>query len=233
MQRVCVSVCPTSGASQLICRPNSVVNTCTVTPIYPSQVSHFRLGGVCTPTNTSAEQVLIQTTNLQVKQNFVFIFDSVKISLLVGLGLGVLWVLFVQCLPRGVAGVVTILAILALGMLGIMALAGKIAGTLPVVTLLVGFILIGVAIMFACFLCFYRMRNKLVPIFLEWSSKFFKEGCLYFVIAFIFVGLTFGLIALCLFQHLAYISHSTPIQVQGDIYLQLVPNYLLFVLNLI
>ena len=174
MQRVCVSICPTSGASQLICRPNSVVTSCNINPIYPSQVTMARLGGVCTPTNISAEQVLIQTTNLQSKQNFLYIFDSIKISLLVGLGLGILWVLFVQCLPRGIAGVVTVLAILTMGALGIMALAGKINGTLPVVTLLVGFVLIGIAILFACFLCFYQRRNKLVLIFLDWSAKFFK-----------------------------------------------------------
>lgn len=72
------------------------------------------------------------------------------------------------------AGIVTVLAILALGTLGIMSLAGKINGTLPVITLLLGFVLIGIAILFACFLCFYRLRNKLVPIFLDWSVKFFK-----------------------------------------------------------
>lgn len=174
MQRVCVSICPSSGAGQLICRPNSVVTTCNVNPIYSSQVTLARLGGVCTPTNTSAEQVLFKTTNLQSKQNFIYVYDSVRISLLVGLGLGLLWVLLVQCFPRGMAGIVTVLAILALGTLGIMSLAGKINGTLPVITLLLGFVLIGIAILFACFLCFYRLRNKLVPIFLDWSVKFFK-----------------------------------------------------------
>ena len=174
MQRVCVSICPSAGAGQLICRPNSVVTTCNINSIYSSQVTLARLGGVCTPTNLSAEQVLIKTTNLQSKQNFIYIFDSIKISLLVGLGLGILWVICVQCFPRGMAAAVTVFAILTLGTLGIMALAGKINGTLPVVTLLLGFILVGIAILFACFLCFYRLRNKLVPVFLDWSCKFFR-----------------------------------------------------------
>lgn len=50
---------------------------------------------------------------------------------------------------------------------------------------------------------------------------------------FVFVALTAGLITLCLFQHLSYISHNTPIKVSNSVYLQLQPIYALFVLNLI
>ena len=141
--------------------------------------------------------------------------------------------LFVQCLPRAMVGVATICAILAIATIAILAFIGKVGGTSTVVTLMLGIILLCIAIMFACFLCFYRRRNKLLPIFLEWSAKFFKEHCVHFILTFVFVLLTAGLIVLCLFQHIAYISHNTPLKVQGDVYLQLNPNYVLFVFNLI
>lgn len=131
------------------------------------------------------------------------------------------------------ASIATVCAVLAIGAIGVLALIGKVTGTTTVVTIIAGIILLAIAIMFACFLCFYRLRHKLVPIFLDWASKFFKEHCFYFFLTFVFVILTAGLIALCLFQHIAYISHNTPKKVQGDIYLQLVPNYVLFILNLV
>ena len=232
-QRVCVSVCPTAGTTQLICRPNSVVTSCNSNTVYSTTVNFAKLGGFCAPTNATQRAVLIKTANLQSKYNFLSIYTSVKISLLVALGLGCLWVLFVQCLPRAMVGVATICAILAIATIAILAFIGKVGGTSTVVTLVVGIILLCIAIMFACFLCFYRRRNKLVPIFLEWSAKFFKEHCMYFILTFVFVLLTAGLIVLCLFQHIAYISHNTPLKVQGDVYLQLNPNYVLFVFNLI
>jgi hypothetical protein len=70
--------------------------------------------------------------------------------------------------------IATIGAIGAIGTIGILVLLGKVAGASTVVTLIVGVVLIGVAVMFAFYLCCYRLRQKLVPIFLEWGSRFFK-----------------------------------------------------------
>ena len=228
-----MSVCPTAGSVQLICRPNSVVTSCSSNSIYSTTVNFARLGGFCAPTNSTQKSVLVKTANLQSKINFLQIYQSIIWSLLIALGLGCLWVLFVQCIPRIMASIATVCAILAVATIGILAFIGKIQGTSTVVTLVMGFVLLGIALMFACFLCFYRLRHKLVPIFLDWGSKYFKEHCSTFVLTFVFVLLTGGLIVLCLFQHISYISHNTPLKVQGDVYLQLNPNYLLFVLNII
>lgn len=169
-----MTICPTAGSSQLICRPNSVVTSCASNSIYSTTVNFARLGGFCAPTNTTEKNVLIKTANLQSKYNFLQIYDSVRLSLLIALGLGCLWVMFVQCLPRIMSNVATIFAIFAIGAIGIMALIGKISGTSTIVTLVLGLVLIGIALMFACFLCFYRLRHKLVPIFLDWATKFYK-----------------------------------------------------------
>ena len=95
--------------------------------------------------------------------------------------------LFVQCFPRAMASVVAVLAILALGFLGILILMGKVTGISTVVTLIVGLVLVGIAVLFAAFLCFYRLRNKLVPIFLDWGTCFLREHCGYFLLIFIFI----------------------------------------------
>ena len=175
----------------------------------------------------------MQTAHLQDKWNFLNVYDSVRISLLLALGLGVLWMLFVQFFPRLMATVVTVLAIIALGFLGILFLSGKISGIQPWVTLLIGLFLVALAILFACFLCFYRLRNKLIGIFLDWSTVFLKEHCIYFFYTFVFIALTAGLIVLCMFQHLAYLSHSDLMRKDNDIYLNLSTNPGLFLLNIV
>ena len=48
-----------------------------------------------------------------------------------------------------------------------------------------------------------------------------------------FILLTAGLIVLCMFQHLAYLSHGDLQKQEKDVYLKLSPNILLFILNLI
>lgn len=82
-------------------------------------------------------------------------------------------------------------------------------------------------------LCFYRLRNKLINIFLDWSTHFLKDHMLYYLYPFIFIALTVGLIVLCMFQHLAYLSNADPTHQDGDIYLNLSTNTPLFILNLI
>lgn len=191
-----------------MCRPNSKVPACDINNIYTAQVDFTRLGGFCAPVDSASKDRLMKTANLEQKWNFLNIYDCIRISLLIALGLGLLWMLFVQCLPRVISNIVTVLAIIALAFLGIILLSGKVSRVSSWVTVLLGLSLLGVALLFTCFLCFYRLRNKLISIFLDWATYFFKDYCLMFLYPFIFVGLTAGLIVLCMFQHLAYLSHS-------------------------
>ena len=82
--------------------------------------------------------------------------------------------ILVQCIPRVMASIVTVLAIIALGFLGVLVMIGKVSGLSDGVRILVGIVLIAVAVLFACFLCFYRLRNRLIAIFLDWASSFMK-----------------------------------------------------------
>lgn len=167
-----------------------------------------RLGGFCAPLDSASKEKLMKTANLDQKQNFLHVYDCIRISLLIALGLGMLWILLVQCLPRIMTTIVSVFGIIALAFLGIIFLTGKVAKVSSWITVLIGLALLGTSVMFTCFLCFYRLRNKLIGIFLDWATYFFKEHCLYFFYIFIFIALTAGLVVLCMFQHLAYLSHS-------------------------
>lgn len=228
-----MSRCPNAGDIELLCRVNSKVPACDINNIYSSQVDFTRLGGFCAPLDSASKDRVMKTANLTQKWNFLNIYDCIRISLLIALGMGFLWMILVQCIPRVISTVVTVLAIVAIAFLGIIVISGRISGMSSWVSIVLGLILMGTAVMFACFLCFYRLRNKLINIFLDWSTQFLKEHCAYFLYPFIFIALTAGLIVLCMFQHLAYLSHAEPTHHDGDIYLNLSSNTLLFILNLV
>ncbi len=99
--------------------------------------------------------------------------------------------------------------------------------------LIIAIVCITIAIMFAFFLCFFRRRHRLTGVFIEWATKLSKERLSYYFFTIIFIVFSGGLIALCLFQHLAYLSHSEPSPSDGDIFLKLTYNVPLFILNVI
>jgi hypothetical protein len=62
--------------------------------------------------------------------------------------------------------------------------------------------------MFAFFLCFFRRRHRLTGVFMDWASRSTKEKLSYYLFTLLFIAFSAGLIVLCLFQHLAFLSHS-------------------------
>jgi hypothetical protein len=80
------------------------------------------LGGFCLPTDTSAQEILKKTANLHNKWNYLDIFDTVKISLLIAVGIGLIWLVLVQILPRFIAAITIFLAIITLIALGVLIL---------------------------------------------------------------------------------------------------------------
>lgn len=136
-----------------------------------------------------------------------------------------------QLAPRFTVGLVSILSILTLGAIGTIILLDS--GIATFWRLLIGITLIVLAVLFVFFLCFYRKRNKLISIFLDWSTKYYKERILYIGFIFLFLFFTVGLIVLCGFQHLAFQTHHDLVFRNNDVYLDSSMNTALFVLNLI
>lgn len=174
-----------------------------------------------------------KTANLTKKWDFLDIFDTIRLSLLISLGLGLVWLVLVQLIPRAMASIITVLSILTLAAGGLVILLDTANGFTTVEKLAVGITLLIMAVLFACFLCFYRKRNRLTAVFIDWATKLTKERLSYFLYIFLFIVFTIGLIVLCLFQHLAYLSHSDPRPESGDVFLKLTPNIALMVLNIV
>jgi hypothetical protein len=202
----------------LSCRVNSKVPSCDINNIYSASINFDRLGGFCAPNDQFAQEKLIKTANLESKWGFLEIYDSVRLCIVIALVVGLFWSQLVQCFPRGMTAIATVLSI--------------VSGS-SILKICVGVILITVAVLFTFFLCFFRKRNRLTGVFIDWSTRLAKERVSYYFFVLLFILMTAGLIVLCLFQHLAFLSSSEPLPTEGDLFLKLTPNTILFVLNII
>jgi hypothetical protein len=129
---------------------------------------------------------------------------------IVSLAIGFFWAQLVQFFPRGMTAIVTVLSILSLTAVGIIVLIDKSETISGLLKISIGGVTITLAILFAFFLCFYRRRNRLTGVFIDWGTKLAKENLSFYIFTLFFIVLTAGLIVLCLFQHLAFLSHSEP-----------------------
>jgi hypothetical protein len=127
--------------------------------------------------------------------------------------------------------IATVLSIASLATMGTILLIDNSSSS--IIKVCVGVILITVAVLFTFFLCFFRKRSRLTGVFIDWSTRLAKERVSYYLFVLLFIVMTAGLIVLCLFQHLAFLSSSEPLPTEGDLFLKLKPNTLLFVLNII
>lgn len=148
--------------------------SCDLNNIYSASVNFDRLGGFCAPSDEYAQQKLIQTANLNQKWNFLEIYDSVKLSILISLVVGFLWAQLVQFLPRGMTAFVTVLSIVALAALGVIMLIDKSEGVSAVWKVVIAIVTITTAVLFVFFLCFFRRRNRLTGVFIDWATKLVK-----------------------------------------------------------
>lgn len=114
------------------------------------------------------------TANLNQKWGFLDVYDSIKLSILISLAIGIVWSQLVQCFPRAMTTVVTFLSILSLAGIGVLMLIDHSEGVSQVWKLIIAIVCITVAVMFAFFLCFFRRRHRLTGVFIEWATKLSK-----------------------------------------------------------
>ena len=145
----------------------------------------------------------------------------VRIALLVGLAVGVLWMVLVQLCPRVMAGAAIGLGSLVLLVAGVLLLADDSKGWegAGFWRIVIGVVLVLFAVLFFVMLFMYRRRIKIAGVLLHHSGKFLSERPLNFIYIPAFLLLTVGLIILCLFQYLAYSSAAEPQPSSTDIYL--------------
>lgn len=176
--------------------------------IYSAAVNFDRLGGFCAPTDSVAQEKLVKTANLDQKWHFLDVYDSILFGILISLAIGLIWSQLVQFLPRAMTAIVTVLSIFILAGIGIIMMIDHSENVSVLWKLAIAIVSLAVAVMFAFFLCFFRRRNRLTGVFIDWATKILRERLSYYLFTFLFIGFSAGLIVLCLFQHLAFLSHS-------------------------
>lgn len=104
--RICLNSCPTSAASTLNCWPTANIacaansNPQFQVVIYPTYASRTSLGLYCLPTDPALRTKVLTGAGLQTMFNFVAAYNSIGVSLLCGLGLGLLCILLIGCMPQ-------------------------------------------------------------------------------------------------------------------------------------
>ena len=104
--RICLASCPTSTASTLNCWPTATISCAANSNpqfqvvVYPTYASRTSLGLYCLPTDPLLKQQLLRGAGLETMFNFVAAYESVGVSLLCGIGLGIFGILLFSCMPK-------------------------------------------------------------------------------------------------------------------------------------
>ena len=107
--RICLASCPTSSTSKLNCWPTANIacaansNPQFQVVVYPTYPSRTSLGLYCLPTDPLLKEQLLTGAGLQTMFNFVAAYQSVGVSMLCGLGLGLFGILLFTCMPTCMA----------------------------------------------------------------------------------------------------------------------------------
>jgi hypothetical protein len=108
---------------------------------------------------------------LDQKWNFLDVYDSIRLSVIISLALGILYSAIVQCFPRAIVSFVSVFSILVLLAIGALMIIDHSEGVSTVWKLVIAIVSITIAVMFAFFLCFFRRRHRLTAVFMDWASK--------------------------------------------------------------
>lgn len=231
---MCVSSCPRAADFELECKTNGKVPSCLSINIYETESEVNRLGGFCYPTNQVAKQQLIHTANLQEKVTFLEGQDVMYWGVLFASLLGFLWLIVVQAAPRFAPYLAIVLAVVVLVGAAIFWLVTEIQGMdIGVWRIVLSVLMVVLGLAFALMMLAYHRHIKMIGILLEYSCEFLGQKPLNFLNIFVFLLFTFTFLILCLFQYLAFTSHSTPTSSADDIYLHLQASTALTILTII
>jgi hypothetical protein len=153
----------------------------------------------------------------------------------VALGLGIVYLLLAQCLPKTMSWLSIVLAAIGCVALVIVLLSDH-SPSLAGYTGLVNFLLITLLMLafgLVLNLIWNRYSIKVSGIFLDYASRMVRQN--YFILWWVLVFLlfSFGLLALTIFQYLAFSSRGPPYLESDDIYWNVAPFNLGTILCLI
>lgn len=219
--RLCVSSCPTANDTLIECHPTRTLSCSDPRAmLYSSHPEVNRLGGYCIPDDTNTYNKAMYNYNLKEKVNFMRAYDTVRMSVAIALGLGVLMMVFVQCWPRLLGWVVVILAVVAgvvLAVLMIVDNGPSLAGNKGL-AVAIGVLLVILAVGLALNLFWLKYSIRISGIFLEYSTRFLSTNKFIYWWIPIFLLMSLGLVALTMFEALAFSSSVAPVLDHDDVY---------------
>lgn len=188
--------------------------------LYDSKAEVNRLGGYCVPTDKYLYSKAIHHYNIKDKLNFIRSYDNVKISLGVALLLGTVFLALVQCMPKTMSWLVILLSAVGCLILAVLLFRDKSPSLLalgkwvPFLGLLL--LLFAVGLIFN--ILWNRYTIKISGIFLDYSTRMLRQNWFLLAMVLLFLLLSFGLVALTIFEYLAFSSRPAPILEKDDIY---------------
>ena len=152
------------------------------------------------------------TLNLQHKWDFLNTYDTILISLLTSIAIGLAWFILVQVVPSLMGMFATILAAVVAISIGVLLLVDNPKGleNYFILRLVVSVILFLIAAYIIIFIILYKRRTALMRFFLEWSTKWATKNCSFILWILVYIIFTIAFSCLIFAQHLCFLSSNTP-----------------------
>jgi hypothetical protein len=203
---------------------------------YDTRQTMNELGGFCLPIESALEDKFWSNPLIANKEYLIKGYTAIGFALLIGLCVGILYLVAVVLAPKVITNLVFVLAFLALGAVGVLMIVQPInmleySGNFWNVAFGVLFLVVSLCI-FIFYFC-YREEIEVGAIFMAYSNQFLKETPQLLLYILLFLVLSAGLVVLCVWQYIAFGTISTPYLTKGDLYFSSAQNILLQVLNLI
>lgn len=164
-----------------------------------------RLGAFCIATDKTVADHMWNSPQISVKNSLLNSFDVILLSLLIGLCIGIIYLVLSLCCPKFIIYLAFIGVFILLMFAGIFVLAKPVRIFDPIGwNVVFGIVLIIVALMFIIYMACYRKELELCGIFMQHAAKFLKETPIVFLYIPLFLLLTFGLIVLIIWQYIAF-----------------------------
>ena len=232
-QKHCLKQCPTAGAPL---RCSDSYPCPGLMSSYDSVEVINALGGFCDPRDEDAKQKLWENHILADKASLLGGYDSILISLAIGVCVGIIYLIAMVSLPRMMTYTVFILAFASLLTAAIILIAQPIkllSTQTNTWNIILGIFLIMVAVCLLIFFFCYQQEIELGSIFMFYANVFLKENIIIFAYIPLYMVLSFGLVVLCVWQFIAFGSYNGPHINPGDLYYSSGQSMFLQVLNAI
>ena len=157
------------------------------------------------PTDQKLANKIWNSPQLEIKNSILHSIDLILISLLIGLCLGIIFMMLVLCCPKLMTFLVFVTTFILLLVAGILVLVQRVSIFSPNVwNILFGVFLIISALCYLAFLGCFRKELKFAGVFMHYGCQFLKQTPIVFAYIPLFLLFTVLLLVLIIWQYVAF-----------------------------